>query len=937
MWPFGDNKTKQPAAADSTQEAPESDEDYIYQGLRKDHPDLADVDDDVLLQAVHDTEFSDINDYDVFKQALHDTYVPKKMPTANFAAATDTSKTQQQPSGPAFGNTGMLGEGLRQVGKFANDLGTSAWHNMVVDPIKGPAQALGAAGAFGQTPLNQSLDELESMPDYQELRKRGYGPKIAKHLVEQRASTMQDISGENTQALEHGKDVSVEGAATALSTAATMGTAGALGLAAKGAGTALGLSEEATQALTQKGLGKVVTHAIDGALGLSGYYAVKAAAEGKSASEIYDAGLHGDVPKDKQSLMNSPVTQGAAMGALLPVAAKPVWNAAKGLGRAVMSVGPGITRYVERQGSKAAAAQLQALTAQVDTFVNTFQSDWLRTRFEDFIRGYDGQPPTVAANALIQRVLGNDALENSTAESIQNLAEKIKTQRRYIGIEPGMGTMKPSDAPVPVTGMQTSQQAMQGMMQLPEPTPQQVIEMLSTPKLQMEPQHPYGDMGGGLAPEPMVNPQESGMKNIGEFPGEQERAMGATPLSQDAGQPEREFIGTFDTWAPKRELAETPMERIEPPYAPEEKGPMAPLDLPTNPNEPVLSHKPLTSDSEPMQIDRGMPTTSDTKEGPPVKKFTMPSAPSDYVVPPARKSKLTISATDGKRVLSVQATGGRTNADAAHFFDKEFGPMKWRFTEAGNDVQTVEGSTPNANPKVIKESKLSKGEQWSPTNVNKAEVELRSQKLPKTKEELNTKIDEIAQKNKLTSFESSKLHERFAGTKASFGKSPAIAPITQKLPYIPDKPITAEKYSNEWFAQSLENLRDTYQDLPKTEHTKYPFDINKLSSEEKNKPTSLEMHNMLAEYKNKRKSNWFGRTMGTIQALAMKHADDPEWQSLGEQAEAIGQYRSERTGDKVPAFEGALYNPNAEPTKDSEIKAADELVTKAINKLRGNK
>jgi hypothetical protein len=665
------------APRDTTQE-PEDDNDLIFKGLREDYPDLKDVDDDILVDTIHEGEFPDVKDQKEFTQMLHDAYVPKKTPL-NFGAITPTEAPK--PKGASV--WGAVGKGIADMG---HQIASS-----FASPIDAAAE-YAHRGAF-----EKPVDELEAMPDYQGLIQRGYSPKIARHIMEQRIGTMQDLNASNEAEAELGKSKAVEGTATYLSTAASMGLAGALGAGgavASGVESAIsplnvGLSESAMQTLASKGLAGAAKHAIEGAAGLMGYEAVKAAAEGKSAGEICDLTVYGTTNKAERSIGQSPAVQGALFGVSLPIAVKGV---GKVLGK-VVNTAQLIPRYIEQKVTRAAKAQIAALAAQADNFAEKFNADHLRTRYEDLARAHDGQPSTILAGRLIKDILGEDVLANASAESILKLAEKIKMQRRYIGIDPGMGSTRPIDRIVSPEGFMT----IRDDLGMPEPDPLQVINMLAQEQmpgmlppgvdpmnppvggmvtegtlgregrtLDLSPHVPQSGPLGALtehnAPGPM-NTQP--MQDVGNLPSE---AGGTSNIIPPAAP---QFEGTWNAWEPQPQqdinAPEIDLTR-EYPFGATTGFSTEPrmIDLPSVPAEPRLDYRPLPDDPTGLPIERPTGTTPSggaTRNNPNV---IMPSTKRGVdlgatkgldATPPAKKSAIVPAAKEEPKKVETKKTG----------------------------------------------------------------------------------------------------------------------------------------------------------------------------------------------------------------------------------------------------------------------------------------
>jgi hypothetical protein len=220
-------------------DTPLTPEGHWVKGLREDYPDLAEFDDDVLVQAVRESDFSDVDD-STFKEAMK-VYEPAQQP------APKQNIFQQ--------GAGFI---KNMVGEIAQDYASA------------PA-AIGRVVA--ENPLEKPLTEMEQI-GYKDLISRGYSPKIAQHVMKQRLSTQQEMAGEMQALGEEGQKLGSRGAAAYVSTGIGLG---------------------AEQALLSRGLGHLVKHATTGAIGFSGYEGIKAAGEGKPAGEVFDATLRGAV------------------------------------------------------------------------------------------------------------------------------------------------------------------------------------------------------------------------------------------------------------------------------------------------------------------------------------------------------------------------------------------------------------------------------------------------------------------------------------------------------------------------------------------------------------------------------------------------------------------------------------------------------------------
>lgn len=205
----------------------------ILKGLREDYPDLAEFDNDILIEAVRQADFEDM-DEETYLKALTQGY-----PEPQESIGTTLKK--------------LPGE--------------------IVSELKKDVVAPGvAAGKMAGLPaLEKPLAELEAAPDFAALLERGFSPQIARHVMRQRIGTMESLASTLGEEAAAGKEATVRGAAAYGS--------GALGGAAEGLPVAKTI------------IGTLLKHARAGAFGFGGYEGVKAAGEGKSAKEIMDVSM----------------------------------------------------------------------------------------------------------------------------------------------------------------------------------------------------------------------------------------------------------------------------------------------------------------------------------------------------------------------------------------------------------------------------------------------------------------------------------------------------------------------------------------------------------------------------------------------------------------------------------------------------------------------
>jgi hypothetical protein len=388
---------------------PETPDDYVLEGLRKDYPDMSDATDDDLFEAVRRADFSDTKDVNEYREALRRAYVPEAMrkPSAWQGLKNAASNVKQLGAKQVIKNVSHgLASAPAEMGKA------------IMGDVHAAGAGLGQSVAMGVDKmtgggLEKPLNELESQ-SLQSLLARGYSPEVAQHVMKQRAETMGELA-QGLQAEGAMGQENVGRGAAALGGAALAGVPGAA-LAEAGVGAAaarMGLNTPVFKAI-----GHTAKHMLEGAAGFGGYEGAKAAAEGKPAGEIYNRTL-----------------QGSGLGAGMSLVLGPVFARA---GKTVATIGS-IPRYVEEGVQAAAAKQVQALATQADVFAERFQGDWLRTRFSDLpiLQAPDADPNMIAAT-IVSRVLGKDVAQNASEGAIAKLGDKIRTQRRFVGIDPSV-------------------------------------------------------------------------------------------------------------------------------------------------------------------------------------------------------------------------------------------------------------------------------------------------------------------------------------------------------------------------------------------------------------------------------------------------------------------------------------------------------------------
>lgn len=361
-------------------------EDKIFQGLREDYPELAEFDDDVLFDTVRQYEKEnglDLNDQE-FRDSLTKAYAPE-------AYAPQPSLKDK-----ALGFGKALAAGAK-------------------DAVMAPFDAAGTMA--GAQAMEKPLAEMDSV-DYQDLLDRGYSAKIARHVMEQRAKTQQELAGTLQETAAAGQAQATEGAASYISTAA-----------------GLGLDAAVLSKLSSKGLQWLAKRGIEGAAGFGGYEAIKAAGEEKPAGAIFDAALHGA----KVGLAMGPGLGLAGDRILKPIA-----------GKAIQMMGA-VPRYLEKASAQKAAALRAALATQADDFATKFNGDWMRTRFGDMLAQATaaGGPldVTTLAGNIMRRVLGDDVLQNTSEGSLAKIGAKIKQQQLLVGLDPNLEPHKLSIVP----------------------------------------------------------------------------------------------------------------------------------------------------------------------------------------------------------------------------------------------------------------------------------------------------------------------------------------------------------------------------------------------------------------------------------------------------------------------------------------------------------
>lgn len=223
-------------------EKPETSEEYIFQGLRKDYPDLAEFDEDVIKETIKEAYFKDIDD-DVFLESLHEAYVP-------------TEVTKKEKTAKVWKD---FGDSMKTIPGEVWKSYTSPFR--MIDAVK--------AGKIHESSLNK-MEEI----GYQDLLNRGYSPEIAQHVMRQRVETQNELSNELAATAEEVKGQFAEAVGT------YAGSALWGGVEAKLAGTSLA---------------PILKHVISGAGGLGTYEALKATAEGAPASEIMTNSMVGGV------------------------------------------------------------------------------------------------------------------------------------------------------------------------------------------------------------------------------------------------------------------------------------------------------------------------------------------------------------------------------------------------------------------------------------------------------------------------------------------------------------------------------------------------------------------------------------------------------------------------------------------------------------------
>ena len=465
-------------------------EDFMFDGLREDYPDLADFDDDVMFQAVREADFTDM-DEKTYKQALMEAYVPEEY----------RPKNDPVPGLPGIKHSQVAG--LGQMMKSVGDVASKLPGQIAEDATKMVTSAPAAIGrALGSVGMEKPREEMESV-DYRDLLARGYSPEIAQHVMKQRIATQEDLASKEMQVGVAGQDLAVEGAASYIST-----------------GTGLGLEGLAAN-IAKKGFTNLIKHAASGAFGFGGYEALKAAGEEKSAAEIMNATLEG-------------AALGGVAGPVMAVAGKMLVKPFKMVGS--------VPRYIEEK-NMAKAARLKAdLAVQAEDYANKFNADWLRTKYDAWAMLHGGMDPNTIAASLLARVLGNDVAFNASESAVAKIAEKIRIQRRYVALDPSMqtGFRAPLD-PIAQMGELMGANPMTGI--LPAPSPREALDAVIA----------QGQMQEQIAQQSMLPPIEGGqapvpnmMEQGGRFPGVVE--PGATVGQHQpygAGLPGLESAPTF--------------------------------------------------------------------------------------------------------------------------------------------------------------------------------------------------------------------------------------------------------------------------------------------------------------------------------------------------------------------------------------------------------
>jgi hypothetical protein len=242
--------------------------------------------------------------------------------------------------------------------------------------------------------------------------------------MEQRINTQQGISQENQQAGELGQKQAATGIALAAS----------VPLAELGGG--------------MVGGGPLKRSFGSGALGAGSYDAIKAAGEGKSATEIMDSLTHG-------------MTFGGILGPVI-----------HGIGGAI--TGP-IKAKAAQQTELALAKTLHARQTGILEFARSFQPQWLSTRFKDLAVVADPSTPAAdIANTLLQKLMGQEAAGVATPEALDILTRKIDAYRNLSGRDPALReamAFGPQPTP-PVPGLQGVGAPLEGAPGMaPEPQP----------------------------------------------------------------------------------------------------------------------------------------------------------------------------------------------------------------------------------------------------------------------------------------------------------------------------------------------------------------------------------------------------------------------------------------------------------------------------------
>ena len=523
-----DSASEQPTQREETHTG-DSPNDLIFQGLREDYPELAEFEDDVLFETVRQFEAENglVMDDSTFRESLLEAYAPSPV-------------TPSAPAPPKKSFLREMAEGIKE------------------SIVAGP-QAIGMA--LGSRDASSALEGMDDI-GYQDLIKRGYSPEIAAHVMRQRIGTQKEMATELQATGEMGEAKAIEGAASYLSTGATMGLEGLV-----------------LKNLMKKGLGSIAKMAMEGAFGVGGYEMIRATGEGKSAGEIFDKGMHGA----KVGAVAGPVLGLTAKHVLAPIAGK------------MITISGGIPRYVEQQSTSRVTTARQALATQADNFAEQFNGDWMRTRFADLL---DEDAATRAANKaagvdtpvdvnliagnLIRRTLGNDVLAQTSEASLAKIGDKIRRQQLYVGLDPNLEPQKlritePIVGTPPRVVLDNLLQEIPGGM-APEPN---TIGSYSPAMPTQQPLKPKVKQAKGIegVPTPSAAPQEPIVQEV------RPPLPGAVPLSDDLVARSQQ-IGTSPGSRPVfNEMTATPGEGGMAPM-PGEIGTYNPAEPKASPYEP---------------------------------------------------------------------------------------------------------------------------------------------------------------------------------------------------------------------------------------------------------------------------------------------------------------------------------------------------------------